>query len=134
MTAAQEVGVNKAGTGQVRSKGRTRGLQLFLLITALVWLLPLLWAIYTSLRPYASTAVHGYVSIAGEYNFDNYTNAWNNAEMGKYFVNTLIITLPAVAFTLFLASMAAFALSRFSFRFNLKDAVIYDAIMRRPYQ
>ncbi len=134
MTAAQEVGVNKAGTGQVRSKGRTRGIQLFLLITALVWLLPLLWAIYTSLRPYASTAVHGYVSIAGEYNFDNYTKAWTSSEMGKYFVNTLIITVPAVAFTLFLASIAAFALSRFSFRFNLILLMLFTAGNLLPQQ
>ena len=134
MTAAQEVGVNKSGTGQVRSKGRTRGIQLFLLITALVWLLPLLWAIYTSLRPYASTAVHGYVSIAGEYNFDNYTKAWTSSEMGKYFVNTLIITVPAVAFTLFLASIAAFALSRFSFRFNLILLMLFTAGNLLPQQ
>jgi multiple sugar transport system permease protein len=134
MTAAQDVGVNKSGTGQVRSKGRTRGIQLFLLITALVWLLPLLWAIYTSLRPYASTAVHGYVSVAGEYNFDNYTKAWTSSEMGGYFINTLIITLPAVAFTLFLASIAAFALSRFSFRFNLILLMLFTAGNLLPQQ
>ena len=131
MTAATET---RAATGQVRSKWRTRGLHLFLLVTALVWLAPLLWAVYTSLRPYASTAVEGYVSIGGEYNLDNYTNAWTNAEMGKYFVNTLIITLPAVAFTLFLASMAAFALSRFSFRFNLILLMFFTAGNLLPQQ
>ncbi len=137
MTAVGEtrdVAANKAGTGQVRSKWRTRGLQLFLLVTALVWLTPLIWAFYTSLRPYASTAVEGYVSIGGEYNFDNYLSAWEDGEMWKFFVNTLIITVPAVILTLWLASMAAFALSRFSFRFNLILLMLFTAGNLLPQQ
>ena len=74
-TETQGVGANKAGTGLVRSKWRTRGLQLFLLVTALVWLAPLLWAFYTSLRPFESTFIEGYFSVGGEYNFDNYAEA-----------------------------------------------------------
>ena len=35
----------------------------FLIVTALVWLLPIAWALFTSFRPYADTAAHGYVSI-----------------------------------------------------------------------
>lgn len=37
----------------------------FLFLTAMMWLLPLLWAIYTSLRPYSDTAERGYVSLPG---------------------------------------------------------------------
>ena len=33
--------------------------------SALLWLVPLVWAIYTSLRPYADTQQRGYVSIGG---------------------------------------------------------------------
>src|SRR5581483_9873000 len=38
------------------------GLHLFLVATAIVWLAPVGWAIFTSFRPYADTAKHGYVS------------------------------------------------------------------------
>lgn len=121
--------------GQVRSKWRTRGLQAFLLITALVWLAPLLWALYTSFRPYEVTALDlGYVSIGGEYNFDNYARAWNEGEIWKYFINTMIITIPAVILTLGLASAAAFSLSRFSFRFNLILLMLFTAGNLLPQQ
>lgn len=126
----------KAGTGEVRSKWRARGTQTFLAITALVWLLPLLWAMYTSLRPYEDTALHprGYVSVGGQYNFENYVTAWTAGEMWKFFVNTMIITIPAVIITLLLASMAAFGLSRFSFRFNLIMLMLFTAGNLLPQQ
>lgn len=125
---------DKVATAQVRDKWRRRGLQTFLFITAMVWLVPLVWAAYTSLRPYSATAEHGYVSIGGEYNFQNYIDAFTQGEMFKYFVNTLIITIPAVVLTLLLASMAAFVLSRFSFRFNLIMLMLFTAGNLLPQQ
>jgi multiple sugar transport system permease protein len=50
-------------------------LNAFLIVTALCWLAPLLWAVYTSLRPYADTAARGYFSLPGQLNFDNVVNA-----------------------------------------------------------
>lgn len=125
---------DKVATTQVRDKWRRRGLQAFLFITAMVWLTPLLWAVYTSLRPYSSTAENGYVSIGGEYNFQNYIDAFQQGEMFKYFVNTLIITIPAVIITLLLASMAAFVLARFSFKFNLIMLMLFTAGNLLPQQ
>lgn len=131
MTTATDT---KVSTRIVRDKWSRRGLQTFLAVTALVWLLPLLWAVYTSLRPFSETAERGYVSVGGAYNFDNYTQAWNDAEMLKFFINTMWITIPSVVLILFLASMAAFALSRFSFKFNLLLLMIFTAGNLLPQQ
>ena len=133
MTAATDT-KDKAATPQVTDKWRRRGLQTFLFVTAMVWLLPLLWAVYTSLRPFSETAERGYVSIGGTYNFDNYTQAWTDAEMLKFFINTMWITIPGVILTLFFASMAGFALSRFSFRFNLLLLMVFTAGNLLPQQ
>ena len=131
MTTATD---KKTATPQVMDKWRRRGTQAFLAITALVWLLPLLWAAYTSLRPYSETAARGYVSIGGSYNFDNYTQAWTDSEMLKFFINTMWITIPSVILILFLSSMAAFGLSRFSFRFNLALLMLFTAGNLLPQQ
>jgi multiple sugar transport system permease protein len=109
-------------------------LQGFLIVTSLVWLSPIFWAIYTALRPYADTARLGYVSIGGAYNLDNFVNSWNGAELPKYFGNTLIIVVPAVILTLFLASMVAFAVSRYSWRFNLLLLMLFTAGNLLPQQ
>lgn len=87
-------------------------------VLALAWMFPLFWAVLASFRDYAYTQANGYASLGG-WTLDNYQRVWEDAQLGKYFVNSLIITVPAVVLTLFLSSLAAFVLARFSYRFNL---------------
>lgn len=89
-----------------------------LMLLALAWLFPLFWAVLSSFRDYAYTQEHGYASFGG-WTLENYRRVWEDAGLGHYFLNSLIITVPAVALTLLLSSMAAFVLARFSSRFNL---------------
>lgn len=103
------------------------GTHLFLLAMAAMWLIPLLWSLYTALRPFADTNEFGYFSIAGHYSLDNFFTAWNQAGMGKYLVNSAIITIPTVLLTLFFASLMAFAVSRFSWRFNVTLLIMFTA-------
>jgi multiple sugar transport system permease protein len=109
-------------------------LHAFLITTSLIWLLPIGWAIYTALRPYADTARLGYVSIGGTYGFENFINAWTRVDIPKYFLNTLIIVVPAMVLTLLLASMVAFAVSRYSWRFNLGLLMLFTAGNLLPQQ
>jgi multiple sugar transport system permease protein len=103
------------------------GLYAFLSLMALVWLFPLVWAIYTAMRPFGDTQRLGYISIAENLNFDNFIKAWEDGGFATHFVATLIVTVPAVIVTLILASMVAFAVSRFSWRFNLVVLLIFTA-------
>jgi multiple sugar transport system permease protein len=123
---------NVAGRGRIRT-GRI-ALQGFLIAISLLWLFPLAWAIYTSLRPYADTALRGYVSLPGTLNLDNYITAWNQGEIPKYFVNSVVIVVPAVILVLFLASMLAFAVTKFRWRFNLLLLMIFTAGNLLPAQ
>ncbi len=102
-------------------------LHAFLIVTSLVWLFPILWAAYSSLRPYAETAHLGYVSVAQSLTLDNYVNAWNQGQLPMRFVNTIIIVVPALIIVLLLASAVGFALSRFSFRFNIFLLMLFTA-------
>ena len=52
----------------------------------------MVWALYTSLRPYSETAEKGYVSLPDTITFDNYTNAWTQGEIPHYFLNSLLVT------------------------------------------
>jgi multiple sugar transport system permease protein len=109
-------------------------LHVFLIAIAGVWLFPLVWGIYTSLRPYSETARLGYVSIGGLYNLDNFTKAWTQANLPHYYFNTLIIVIPAMIIVLLFASMIAFAVSRYSFRFNLALLMLFTAGNLLPQQ
>jgi multiple sugar transport system permease protein len=109
-------------------------LHVFLVVTSLVWLAPLLWAVFAALRPYAETSDKGYVSWPDKLNFDNFTNAFEQSDMMHYFANTLIIAVPAVLLTLLLSSMVAFYVSRFDFRVNLFLLLVFTAGNLLPQQ
>ncbi len=108
------------GHGQSGALSKPRGTvaTVIMAVLALVWLFPLLWALLNSFRSYAYTQANGYLSFGG-WTLDNYQQAWERGSFGKYFINSLYITVPAVVLTLFLASLVGFVLARFSFRFNL---------------
>lgn len=105
----------------------------FLSVLALLWLFPVLWAILNSFRDYAYTAANGYVSFGG-WTVDNYANAWTRGDFGKYFLNSLYITVPAVLASLFLACCVGFVLARFSYRFNLTLLGLFTAANLLPQQ
>ncbi len=102
-------------------------LHVFLSVTALVWLVPLLWAVYTSLRSYADTSAHGYLSIAHSVTLQNFTAAWSQSDLPLYFWNSILITVPAVLLTLVLSSFVAFFVSRFDFRISLSLLMLFTA-------
>ncbi len=114
-----------------RSRRRLRParviLHAFLIGMVAAWLFPLFWAIYSSLRPLSDTIQNGYVSWPKSLGFTNYTTVWTQAEIPYYYLNTLVIVIPAVILTLLLASMVAFCCTQFSWKFNLIVLMIFTA-------
>jgi multiple sugar transport system permease protein len=105
-----------------------------LIIVSLAWLLPLLWAAYTSLRPYDETAENGYVSIAQTLTLENYRNAVERGDMLLYFKNTMLIVVPSLILILVLSSMVAFVVSRFRFRGQIALLMLFTAGNLLPQQ
>ncbi|WP_078864035.1 MULTISPECIES: carbohydrate ABC transporter permease [unclassified Streptomyces] len=121
--------------GGVRpSQTRRVLLHTFLVITCLIWIAPLIYALYTALRPYEDTQRLGYVSVGGHYNLHNFTAAWQQAELPHYFWNSALITVPALIITLLLSSMVAFVVARFRFRINIALLVLFTAGNLLPQQ
>jgi multiple sugar transport system permease protein len=125
-------------TAQSRSRTRRRKsrrplLYAFLSVMALIWLFPVLWAVLNSFRDYDYTSEHGYVSFGG-FTFRNYTKAWQEGDFTRHFINSAIITVPAVTITLVLASCVAFVVARFSFWFNIPLLVLFTAANLLPPQ
>jgi len=116
-TASQKMGGGK----------RHYGTHLFLTVMALIWLVPLVWSLFTSLRPKASTDKYGYWSVRGAFNFSNFSQAWRQGGFKTLFINSVIITVPSVLLTLFFASMMAFAVSRFTWKFNVTLLIMFTA-------
>ncbi|MCR8575279.1 carbohydrate ABC transporter permease [Streptomyces sp. Isolate_219] len=116
-----------------RRRGRF-GVHLFLGAVSLAFLAPLLLAVYASLRPYEETAKYGYFSFPRRLSFDYYRQAFVDSGMSKYFLNSLLIAVPGVLLTLFLASFVAFAVSRLRIRGGLVLLMVFTAGNLLPQQ
>ncbi len=86
-----------------------------LTLFALLWLVPFVWALVTSLRSDGSITAHPMAPFAGGWSFHAYSYAWDNYPIGSWYVNSLVISTLAVVFTVTFASMAGFALARLRF-------------------
>lgn len=93
---------------------------LSLALAAVVVLLPLGVIVLTSLKSEQEMADDsGALSLPGDLlNFHNYVTAFQDGEMLSAFANTAFILLFAVAGTVLIGSMTAYAIDRFTFRFR----------------
>ena len=92
-----------------------------------MWLVPLLWTLYTSLRTKTDTDKKGYFSVPSKLTLSNYTSAWTDGGFAQAFKSSAYITIPSVILTIFLASMMAFAVSRFQWKFNITLLILFTA-------
>jgi multiple sugar transport system permease protein len=83
---------------------------------ALIWLVPFLWALITSLRPNEEIAANPTTPWSANWNLDAYSYAWNSSPLGWWYVNSFVISTLTVVFTVVVCSMAAFALVNLDFR------------------
>lgn len=119
--------------GGVLSRPRGIVVTVIVALLALAWLFPLLWALLNSFREYEYTQANGYLSFGG-WTTANYEEAWTRGNFGLHMRNSFLVTVPAVLLTLWLSSMVAFVLARFSYRFNLTMLGVFLAANLLPPQ
>lgn len=76
---------------------------------------PLLWVLLTSLKT-GSEIFSSPWSLPQDPQWQNYGKAWSQAGIGKYFVNSVVVTLATLAVLLPIGAMAAYVLARYPFR------------------
>jgi multiple sugar transport system permease protein len=108
--------------------------QVFMIVMAVLWLTPIVFALYVALRPETETNKLGYVSLPHHLTLSNFANAWSQSQMWHFFLNSVYITVPAVVITLLLASAFAYVVSRLSFRFNIPLLILFTAGNLLPQQ
>lgn len=87
-----------------------------LTLFALIWLVPFVWALITSLRSDGSITQNPTSPFAGGWSLHAYSYAWDNYPIGTWYLNSLVISTLAVVFTVAFCSMAGFALAFLRYR------------------
>lgn len=89
----------------------------FLIVMGLMFAAPMLFTLLSSVKTKVEIFSHPF-GLPASIKLSNYVQAWTKANMGRYFINSLIQSMATVIVLAVVASMAAFLLSRFRFRFN----------------
>jgi sn-glycerol 3-phosphate transport system permease protein len=78
----------------------------------LLWLLPLLFAIWTAFHPSAYVARF---ELFAPLTLENFSRAWASAPFARYFLNTMLLVSGVLLMQFILCTLAAFAFARFEF-------------------
>ncbi len=100
----------------------------------LFWLIPMFGTLYTAIRTQGDITANGFWSLPRELALNNFQSAWEIGRISLYLGNSFIITLPSLFGTLFLSSLAAFALARYKFRGNMFLYFMFVAGTMLPFQ
>jgi len=120
----------KSGMKKKLTPGRVL-MYVFLIIAALIFAAPMLFTVLSSLKTKVEIFQEPF-GMPEVIQWSNYTEAWTEANMGVYFINSLIQSLATVVLLAVVSSMAAYVLSRFDFKCNKFLMVFFTLGMMVP--
>lgn len=123
--------VERRGDGRLRLESWLRSSTLNFIVVALVliWSVPTIGLLVSSFRPAHLVATSGWwTALVPPWNFslDLYREALGTAGMGRSFVNSLFISIPATVIPIMIAAFAAYAFSWM--RFPGRDALFVAVV------
>jgi sn-glycerol 3-phosphate transport system permease protein len=107
--------------GKLASAARRRTPRLIALALlagfALIWSTPLLWMLVASVRdiPYGSMSAASLVPDPRP-TLEHFSDAWTQGDFGRWYLNTLIVTLGILAVQLVTITLSGYAFARMEFR------------------
>jgi len=82
---------------------------------ALLWSVPVIWALVASFRPATDPMSRGDVWFSTALTVDNFTRAWSLAPFGQYYINTIFVVFIILAVQLVTIVLAGFAFANYEF-------------------
>lgn len=104
-----------------RRRGRRVTTSLLLVgftLIALVFVIPFVILVATSIRSDPDFLTHGVFSIPQSLQWSNFTNAWQIGDFGTTYKNSALITIVKVPLGLLVSALAAYPLAKMRFRLN----------------
>ena len=99
----------------MRKRKATIAIHVFLIICALITLVPFGWMLLTSLKTYAESIQIPMVIFPELPQWSNYAKVWNNYPILRLYVNTFIVMILSIVSQILVCSLAAYAFARLKF-------------------
>lgn len=108
------------------------GFVIFVLI-ALINMYPLVFSIFCSFKGNLEI-FSSFTALPKKLRVENYVTAWNIGNIGRYFLNTLVLAIGTLLVAGLFGAMASYILSKFHFRGKSKMYLFFIAGMMIPIQ
>ncbi|AOW11761.1 sugar ABC transporter permease [Hydrogenophaga crassostreae] len=119
-----------------KASGTTRWLyKVALPISMVLWLLPIIAVMLTSIRGQADLTNGNYWGMPSEWMLiENYSAVFQNTPMVQYVLNSFYVTIPTVIGTVVLSTLAGFALGTYRFKLNMVVFLLFVGGNFVPFQ
>jgi multiple sugar transport system permease protein len=105
-----------------------------LALIALAVVFPFIWMLFTSFKPEAQIAQYPPKLFPETWTLENYENVWSRIPFARLFLNSVILAGGVTIISLFLDSMAAYALARLNFPGRDAIFIIILIALMLPFQ
>jgi multiple sugar transport system permease protein len=117
------------------SRGVQTGYKMALPIALVIWLLPLLAVMLTSIRSAGDINSGNFWGWPTSFNMiENYLAVFQNSTIGQFIWNSIKITIPTTALTIAISCLAGYALAIYKFRVNMFIFFVFIAGNFVPFQ
>jgi N-acetylglucosamine transport system permease protein len=89
--------------------------QLVFVFYGIVVIFPMVWLLYTAFKTTEELFASAW-SLPAVWSLANFTEAWNEAQIGDFFWNSIFVTISTLLLQLFLGSMASYSLAKYQFK------------------
>ena len=128
----------KGAEASIALRARSPWASILAAVIAILWTIPTLGLLITSFRPAKDIRTSGWWTAwqNPEFTLDNYDEALfgGTTDLASYFVNSLVITIPAVLIPISIACMGAYAFAWMDFRWGKTLFVVVFALQIVPIQ
>ncbi|MBK9941033.1 MAG: carbohydrate ABC transporter permease [Kouleothrix sp.] len=119
---------------RIQSRWAGLALHVLLLLGSVVMLLPFIWMLSTSLKTPAETFAYPPIWIPKTIAWSNYSRTVAAMPFGRFYLNSLIVTISVTVLQIITSSLAAFAFARLRFRGRTALFLLYLATLMIPFQ
>jgi len=112
----------------------------FVLLVMLIWILPTMGLLITSIRPASEVNSSGWWTVLNsplkftQFTLENYEQVLFSGGMAEAFKNSFMIAIPGTIFPVIIASFAAFALAKLQFKGRILIYSLIVGLLVVPFQ
>lgn len=101
------------------------------LVVVLVSAFPFYWLLLTSIKPGVETATNPPILIPSSVTFQNYAAVFVGSDIGRFVMNSLMISLASTVLAVVIGALAAYALAKSYLPYSLRHALLLWILVTR---